>query len=223
MGGLVEVAGGVPPGRGVAAGDVAALEALAQVTQWCPSWRQRRRAGGPARRAGMLEVVAVARDRSVSPASARSSVAMSSIDSSTSSMASTSATTSERPCPRRGLEHPRTLGLASARAAARRGRSATRSETAEPFPGGVALVEPLPDQVDDALRRRSRAPRAGQPGLRGLLEQGGASQRVLRRIGRRTRSRRASQGSDIPWRNRVPATTANAISSSTSRCGCPPG
>ena len=38
-----------------------------------------------------------------------------------------------------------------------------------------------------------------------------------------TRSRRASHGSDMPWMNSVPATTVNAISSSTSRCGCPPG
>ena len=35
--------------------------------------------------------------------------------------------------------------------------------------------------------------------------------------GLRTCSRRATHGSDMPWRNSVPATTVKAISSSTSR------
>ena len=38
-----------------------------------------------------------------------------------------------------------------------------------------------------------------------------------------TRSRLASHGSDMPWMNSVPATTVNAISSSTSRCGVSSG
>ena len=92
---------------------------------------------------------------------------------------------------------------------------------AEPLPGGeVALVEPLPDQVDDALRVVVlQLLELVQRGLGRLLEQGGAGQRVVERVrARARRSRRASHGSVRPWMKSVPATTVNAISSSTSRC-----
>ncbi len=38
-----------------------------------------------------------------------------------------------------------------------------------------------------------------------------------------TSSRRANHGSDSPWMKSVPATTVNAMSSSTSRCGVSSG
>ena len=52
----------------------------------------------------------------------------------------------------------------------------------------------------------------------GLLQQLGAGQRVLARVGRGDPSRRTSQGSVSPWMSSVPRGDENATSSSTSRC-----
>ncbi len=66
-----------------------------------------------------------------------------------------------------------------------RGRRLLVLGGAEPLPGReVALVEPLPDQVDDAglvvVLDAARAPRSA--GLGRLLEQGRAGQRVVERV-----------------------------------------
>ncbi len=120
--------------------------------------------------------------------SRRSSVAMSSIDSSTSSSASTSATTSEATVPALAdLQHPLPLGLEHRQpdpGVEVAGRLPVRGG-AEPLPGReVALVEPLPDQLDDVLVvvvLQLVEPVQGR--LRRLLEQGGAGQCVLGRVG----------------------------------------
>ena len=233
---VVEVLGGVLPRRGVAAADVAALEALAQGHPVVPLARQsladrvrpRSRRRGSARGRRRSRPVR-RRTTAAVRSSSRLCALMSSIDSSTSSSASTSATTSEATVPDvADLEHPGPLRLDHRQPdpGVELARRLLVGHGAEPLPGGeVALVEPLPDQVDDAV---------GVVVLE-LVERGAArpwtpAAAAWRGPGRprpgrgpARRSRRASQGSDMPWMNSVPATTVNAISSSTSRCGCPRG
>ena len=86
---------------------------------------------------------------------------------------------------------------------------------AEPLPGReVALVEPLPDQVDDARAgrrtRASRAPRSAA--LDACWSSVARASASSSGSGDGTLSRRANHGSVSPWISSVPATTVKAIS-----------
>ena len=187
--------GGVLAGRGVAAADVAALQAAAQ--------RHPPRAldhAGLAERRGVLVDRGVPHPgpRTSDPnrlrtwfsrwMSSRSALATSSIDSSTSSIASTSATTSDGTVPGLpDLEDPRPLGVdhRAPDPAVEVARRLLVGGGGQPLPGGeVPLVDPLPDQVDDAVRVLELHLVEGlEAGLGRLLEQGGAGQRVVERVG----------------------------------------
>ena len=123
-------AAGVPLRRGVAAGDVAAVPGTsAGAPRWCPSRRQSPHSPGVSGSTGgrdSLQVLAVAleAERVRRPCTrSRSSSLYSSIDSSTSSIASTSSTTSWPPCPCRGSPAP---GCARRRSSAAAGGCRSR-------------------------------------------------------------------------------------------------
>ncbi len=161
--------------------------------------------------------------------SARSWEATSSIDSSTSSIASTSRDDlGRRRAGRADLQDPAALGLDHrlAHAGVELARGLLVGGGAEPLPRGeVALVDALPDErrhpvhvVDVELVERL------EPGLRRLLEQRGAGEGVVHRVRRRARRAGArSTAATAPGSAGCRPSTVKAISSSTSRCGVSTG
>ena len=121
---------------------------------------------------------------------------------------------------------PRARPAASAAAA---GGSARSGSAGPPRPGPsrsqAALTcwpDPLPQAVDDLVRACSSSEcssSARSPALVTCCISPASCSASSARLGPRSRSRRTSQGSEVPCSSRVPPTTTSAASTSTSRYG----